>query len=291
MAQNRRLLIALAIIVLVGIIIRFGFEEVRPAKGTYYAALPDETPNFRAVEVYVCPKCFEAIYETQRTHRYDDEARHVLENFQLYYKEPGHNGCCPNHPDQKLTQTVEIPIHPQVRFTLPTDTEYIHREYIEKTPSAAGASIPIDLTIVISSKNRRSIHRAESCLKAQGWTVHSQRFIKVKSDAAPNGELGVRSLLMETVVKDPETNRLITQRLVVFYWYAALPNRLTPSEYKRLATMFYDSIVKGINYRWSYVLISKYVNPNGGSAALTARELEAFVTEFSEHATKTAIPH
>jgi hypothetical protein len=93
---------------------------------------------------------------------------------------------------------------------------------------------------------------------------------------------------MDPVTRNPEQGKATTHRLVVFYWYAALPDRLTPSEYKRLATMFYDSIVKGINYRWSYVLISRYVDPTRGSAASTSREMEKFVTEFTEHAQKSS---
>jgi len=290
MAENRRLLIALAVVLLVGVVVRFGLPRVRPTEGVYYADLPDETPSFRAIEVYVCPKCLEALFQAMKKRAHDEAAQYALSNFGLYYREPGENGCCIHHPDQPLTKTTEIPVHPNVVLGLAEDTEYINRIYIEKDAPDDRRLMPIQVTVVISAKDRRSIHRAESCLKGQGWAEHSQGFLTVKSESVPSGELTVRHIVMERVAKD-ERNRPFTDRIVVLYWYAALPERVTASEYKRHAMAFYDCIIKGVNYRWSYVLVQRRVNPNGGNPVAVSQKLEKLVTEITELATKgTATP-
>ncbi len=284
MVENRRLLIALAVVFLVGIVARFTLTSVALQADPYYVGVPDETPSFRAVEVYVCPECTAAFYDAYKSRMLDEEARQVLQKYRLQYEEPGENGCCPNHPDQKLTKTAEIPVHPQVTFGLPEDTEYIIRAYLPKNTRRDRATGPIELTIVISSTDRRSIHRAESCLNAQGWTMQTQGTVTLKCKGVPGNKLSVRSLLMETFRGGRRGETVRVERMVL-YWYAALPDRVTSSEYRRLATMFYDRLVRGANYRWSYVLVSKRLQP-GESPAAASRELEQFVKEFAELAQK-----
>lgn len=281
MVENRRLLIALAAVLLVGIVVRFALTGFALYRDPYYVGVPDETPGFRTATVYVCPQCKETIYEAVASRAVGEEAEETLAKLRLYYDKLGEDGCCPNHPGQKMTATTEIPIQPRVKFGLPPETEFISRIYVPKDAPPDNLFNRIDLTVVISSKDRRSIHRAEYCLKAQGWIMHSQRPLKIKCQAVPDGVLTVQSIVMHKPILD-QRDRPFTLQLVVFYWYAALPDRLTSSMYKRLTTMFYDRLIRGTSYRWSYVLVSKLVPPNGGDPGQVSRELEQFVAEFSK---------
>jgi hypothetical protein len=280
MVENRRLLIALAVVLVVGIGARFGLTRVELDDGIYYTDAPNETRSFEALETYVCPKCVAAIYEAFEKRAHDPEARHVVETYRLRYSEPPENGCCPNHPEQPLLRTPEFPVDPGAKVGLPPDTDFICRVYRPKNAPAQSHE-QVNLMIVISSRNKRSIHRPESCMAAQGWTLVAQQTLHLRCKRVPGGMLSVRSLLMEKPGgKDRQGNRIRYQS-VVFYWYAALPDRLTSSEYRRLATMFYDRLVRGSNFRWSYVLITKLVQP-GESPADVSKELERFVAEFTE---------
>ncbi len=285
MVENRRLLIALAVVLLVGIVARFALTGFAVYPDPYYVGVPDETPTFRTAKVYVCPQCEETIHEAVANRKLGEEAGETLAKLRLYYGKPGEDGCCPNHPGQEMTATTEIPVHPQVKFGLPPDTEFISRIYLPKDAPPGDLSNRVDLTIVISSKDRRSIHRAEYCLKAQGWMMHDQHPLNIKCPAVPGGVLDVRSIIMHKPVED-QRGQPYTLQLVVFYWYAALPDRITSNMYKRLTTMFYDRLIRGTSYRWSYVLVSKLVPPNGGDPGQVARELEQFVVEFSGLVTK-----
>jgi uncharacterized protein YbdZ (MbtH family) len=279
MVENRRLLVALVLVLLIGIGARYGLTKVELNDGVYYTDAPDETPSFRAVEVYVCPKCIAAIYEAFPKRAYDEQARNILETYRLIYDQMTEDGRCPHHPDQPLETTTRIPVAPGAKMGLPADTDYIARTYRAKAaPPRPGDQI--NFMVVISSRDKRSIHRPESCLPSQGWTMVTQQTREIECKRVPGGKLSVRSLLMEKPGRDARGN-LVQYQLAVFYWYAALPKRLTSSEYVRLATMFYDRLVRGSNYRWSYVLISKLVQP-GQSPAQVNHELVQFVTEFTD---------
>lgn len=281
MVENRRLLIALAAVLVLGVVARFALTSVHTSEGVYYASIPDELPDFTAREVYVCPECLrehEQAYMDLLSHKPADDR---LEKYPPYYARPGPDGRCPNHPDVPMMTTTEIPVSPRVKISLPEDTEYTNREYFPRDPQRSAFPTSIELTVVVSSTDRRSIHRAESCLRAQKWEPGRDAYhttIPIADD--PDRTMTVRSLLMWNEVPT-ESGQTARWNLVVVYWYAALPDRITSSEYRRLALMFYDRLVRGLNYRWCYVLVSKRFPP-GVSEDAISEELEKFVAQFTE---------
>ena len=283
MVENRRLLIALAAVFVLGIVARFALTSVHTSEGVYYASIPDELPDFTAQDVYVCPECLrehEQAYVDLLKHK---DAADRLEKYPPYYAQPGPDGRCPIHADVPMRKTTDIPVSPQVEFGLPEGTEFVNREYLPKDPQRSAYPTPIDLTIVISSANKRSIHRAESCLTAQRWQHSRQAYhttIPIGGDL--NRMITVRSLLMWNEGQT-ESGQTVRANLAVMYWYSALPDRVTSSEYRRLALMFYDRLVRGLNYRWSYVLVAKRFPPGVSEDAITD-ELEQFIAQFTEFA-------
>lgn len=280
MVENRRLLIALAAVFLLGVVARFALTNVHTSEGVFYAGIPDELPDFVAREVYICPECLkkhEQAYLDLFTHK---EAEESLDKYQPYYASPGPDGRCPNHPDVTMVTTANMPVSARVKFSLPPDTEYVNREYLLRDPRRSAYPSPIEFTLVISSTDRRSIHRAESCLRSQRWSPSREAYhttIPIGND--PDKAMTVRSLLMWTDVQT-DTGQTVRLNLAVMYWYAALPDRVTSSEYRRLALMFYDRLIRGLNYRWCYVLVSKRFVPGVSEDAIT-KELEQFVSQFA----------
>ncbi len=284
MVENRRLLIALATVLLLAIVARFGLTSVHTSEGVYYASIPDELTDFTAREVYVCPECLKEHKQAYVDLLNHKEAAERLEKYQAYYAVPGPDGRCPIHPNIPMRSTTDIPVSPRVEFSLPEDTDFVTREYLPKDPQrSAYPPAPIELTIVISSANKRSIHRAETCLSAQRWQHSRQAYhTTIPIGGNPNKTITVRSLLMWNEVQT-ENGQTMRWNLAVMYWYSALPDRITSSEYRRLALMFYDRLIRGLNYRWSYVLVSKRFPPGVSEDAIT-NELEQFVAQFAEFA-------
>jgi hypothetical protein len=282
MVENRRLLIALIAVIILGVVARFGLTSVHTSEEIYYAAVPDELPDFAAQHVYVCPECLEEHNKAYVDLIEHQDAAERLGKYPLYRLEPGPDGRCPIHSDTSLKKTTDIPTDPRVEFGLPEDTEFVTRMYLPKQPErSAFPPTPIEVTIVISSTDKRSIHRAESCLTSQAWHHKRQAYhIAVPIGGDPNNTITVRSLLMWRDFQN-EAGQTQRRNLAVLYWYAALPDRVTSSEYRRLALMFYDRLVRGINFRWSYVLVSKSFPPGVSEDAIT-EELEHFVAQFVE---------
>ena len=155
---------------------------------------------------------------------------------------------CGFHPDQKLRATVKIPVHPQVKNNLPEDTRYITRKYL------SADSQFIDMTIVTSGKDKRSIHRPERCLTAQGYFIEDRRSITVKVPRSKRKSVNVMKLRMIRTRTDLDTKESRTDKLIVFYWYASVEH-LTESNSRRLFHTAWDRMILGKNYHWSYVLL------------------------------------
>ncbi|MBN1917041.1 MAG: exosortase-associated EpsI family protein [Verrucomicrobia bacterium] len=282
MAQNRRLLIAIALVAAFGLVLQFGFRNVHLNNEVYYSSAPDELPGFVAVEMYVCPEC-EAEIRTAWAARHDTSSQNKLpEGMSLAYEEPTEDGFCRFHSGTRLEARRDLPIEPGVITGLPAQTEFINRRYVERDRNRTSVD-SIHLTIVISQRDRRSIHRPESCLYSQGWnqTVPPTE-MNVPCSGRPNNEIRVRKLLMEQTVKT-RSGQPALLHLVVNTWYAAPPDRVTPTELNYLLQMFYDRLFNGINYRWSSVLISSRAFP-GEDKDRAAGRLKQFVQEFSEWA-------
>jgi len=282
MAQNRRLLIAIAIVAALGLAARFGLTSVRLDMEVYYASAPDELPSFVAIEAYVCPDCVQAIRQAYAQRHTVDPSTALPAGTALAYDRPTENGFCQFHPETKLVPTRDLPLPPSTVENLPPETEFINRMYAEKGVPPESVS-PIDMIVVISQRDRRSIHRPESCLYSQGFSQNLAPVqVALACPGVPGGKLTVRELRMERPVPTQD-GRQVMRGLVVETWYAAPPDRLTPTETSYLAQMFYDRLIRGVNYRWSSVLISRQVY-HGQDPDAVSEQVRRFVQEFSEWA-------
>ena len=156
---------------------------------------------------------------------------------------------CVHHHNNKLQNTVEIPVSPTVRKSLPEDTRFITRMYINREGNQK-----VDMTIVTSGKDKRSIHRPERCLQNQGYFLDDRRAITIRAPDSRLKDIGVMKLRMKRSSVDPDTNEKIVDKLIVFYWYASVEH-VTESNLRRLMYTAWDRMVLGKNYHWSYILI------------------------------------
>ena len=124
--------------------------------------------------------------------------------------------------------------------------------------------------MVLSGRDRSSIHRPELCLWSQGWTIRgreTQRF------ALPGGsELPVTLLHVEREVQPaasenrPGRGRRVPQ-LVAYVFIGG--DRAAASHWERLALDAWQRAVHGRVDRWAYVLLQ--TDASDGEAAARAR--------------------
>ncbi|CAN5659552.1 hypothetical protein BH09VER1_BH09VER1_00350 [soil metagenome] len=157
---------------------------------------------------------------------------------------------------------------------LPEDTQVIRKMY----ENVAGDKITC--SIVLAGGEKRSIHRAEICLPAQGWTIDSHQYLPITLKSGKT--LEVKDLnLARPVEVSPGNFRSLRSQFV--YWYIG-KDRTTASAWTRILETSWDRVFKNTNHRWAYVIVTSLVTENmkrdGKTPEETAAMLEKFIKEI-----------
>lgn len=156
---------------------------------------------------------------------------------------------------------------------LPSDTEFARRQYL----SSSGDRIMC--TVVLSGGEKRSIHRPEVCLPAQGWSIQGAEVLDVPLKSGK--KLGVTHL---TLFKDVPVGPGKTQRIEssFMYWFVG-KDKVTPSHWERVFLTSYDRVTRNLNHRWAFVIvhsnIGSSIQPGGRDAESTVKMMEQFIAD------------
>jgi hypothetical protein len=165
------------------------------------------------------------------------------------------------------------PISPSELAMLPGDTEFAKKIYQDLSGNSLTAQI------VLSGGEKRSIHRPEICLPAQGWSIQAGEVIPVT--LANGREMEVMNL---TIVRDievaPGERRPLKSHFL--YWFVG-KDTTTPHHLVRLAKTNWDMVMKKLQHRWAYVIVSAPVlegfRPGAKSDAQTLEMLKDFIRQ------------
>ena len=168
-----------------------------------------------------------------------------------------------------------IPASPGEIATLPADTQIVRREYT----NAGGDRIMA--SIVLSGGEKRSIHRPEVCLPAQGWSMRGGKVEKIP--LADGRDLQAMDL---SLVRDVEVGPGDRRKLYANYFYWFVGNGVTtPHHWNRVFLTSFDRITKNINHRWAYVIVMSLVTdgfvPRGKNESQTVEMLRQFTTQLA----------
>lgn len=154
----------------------------------------------------------------------------------------------------------EAPVTSVEREVLPADTGFSRKNYV----SLHDGRTEVFVSIVLSGRDRSSIHRPELCLVGQGWTITGaeQRTLR-----RPECEFPVTLLRIEREVTTRRGEKRILPAVFV-YWFVGA-DRIVASHWER---MFYTSLDR-LRYlqanRWAYVVGQTHALD--GEAAALAR--------------------
>ena len=268
MVQSKKLLIL--ILLLGGFLVpRFLLTGVRvlstdlPVK-----PLPDTCGEWNAAEVLVCRQCLEELKEAVWERK--DIKNPEISMF--YTDEEAENETCPTH-HVPCTRTTDMPPDFLVQKVLPPGTEIL-RKWYRKESAADPVAGSINATVVISGSDKRSIHRPERCLQAQGWQIISRDRLALPPATGDGEGLVITRLIIRRVWL--QEKRRTEAKRVVFYWFMG-DNRITGSNMKRLACTAWDRMIHRLNYRWSYILL---ISPVWASVQEANGELSRFATQL-----------
>jgi exosortase len=162
------------------------------------------------------------------------------------------------------------------RELLPADTGYSRKNYV----SVADASKQVFLSVVLSGRDRTSIHRPELCLVGQGWTIEgaTERAFRTGAGGGADGGGAVDSVAGEgaafpatvlRVRREVETarGRVVVPQLVA-YWFVG-GDAIVATHGRRLALDAWNRVVHARADRWAYVLMQ--TDAGDGEAAALAR--------------------
>ncbi len=145
---------------------------------------------------------------------------------------------------------------------LPKDTEFVKSAFTNSAGERVFASI------VLSGKERNSIHRPQRCLKGQGNSIVNEHMIEVPMEGRE--PLKVAVIEVERIYKTPEGSQ--TYYSYYAYWFVG-QDRETPDHYARMFWLGWDRVVRSVAHRWAYIAVSGQREPEG-------REYEMEIADF-----------
>jgi len=137
------------------------------------------------------------------------------------------------------------------REILPPDTGFASRRYRITLPDLTASNKEVLFSIVLSGRDRTSIHRPELCLLGQGWTITSR---SVETLTLANGEkLAVTILHGEIKIITPTTLPFRVPALFV-YWFAG-SDATVPTYPQMLLHGATDRLFRLRADRWAYFTV------------------------------------
>jgi EpsI family protein len=143
----------------------------------------------------------------------------------------------------------QVPVSAVERDTLPPDTGYSRRNYI----SVQDRTRQVFVSIVLSGRDRTSIHRPEICLLGQGWTIRGRFEHVFQYPGAARASIPVTVLGVQHESVSARGGR-VTVPAVVAYWFVGR-DRVVATHWERMLWGALDRLRHLQNQRWAYVLL------------------------------------
>jgi hypothetical protein len=150
------------------------------------------------------------------------------------------------------------PVSAVEREVLPADTGYSRKNYV----SLRDKRQQVFLSIVLSGRDRTSIHRPELCLVGQGWTIRGR---STHEFAVGGGRFPATVLHIEREVTNARGEVAKLPALLV-YWFVGA-DRIVATHWERVFYTSLDRVRHLQAHRWAYVLMQTHAL-DGNEAAL-----------------------
>ena len=150
---------------------------------------------------------------------------------------------------------------------LPADTRVLRKRYRNVSRRE------MDVSIVLSGTEQKSIHRPQQCLPAQGHVIEESRAVTVPID----GRAPLKIMLLDLRRSGKTlTGRQYTHTSAYAYWFVG-GERETPYHSRRLLWMSADRILHGRNHRWACIAVATDRKENSGEHI---KRLKSFIARL-----------
>jgi exosortase len=134
------------------------------------------------------------------------------------------------------------------RAILPPDTGFSRKLYL----NLDDPSQHVLLSIVLSGRDRTSIHRPELCVVSQGWTIDRTSTHRFAYPGHPGGGFDATVLSVHHEVAGASGRRSVANFIV--YWFVG-DDRVVATQGERMMTDAWNRVVHGRAPRWAYVFL------------------------------------
>jgi EpsI family protein len=155
-------------------------------------------------------------------------------------------------------------VTPVERELLPPDTGFARKNYV----AVADGSKQVFLSVVLSGRDRTSIHRPELCLVGQGWTIAGSTEHRFQVPPA-GGDFPSTVLRVRREVSTARGRVAVPQ--LVAYWFVG-GDVIVATNGRRLAVDAWNRVTQARADRWAYVLLQ--TDAADGEQAALARMQE-----------------
>lgn len=172
-----------------------------------------------------------------------------------------------------------LPPSEEEKKWLPKDTGLLKMQYLpeEMDPRNRDAlEHGISASLILSGNDRRSLHRPQVCLRAQGWHIAKREVVTVK---VAGQDLEVMDFTLRRKINNEDGTVTNVRAQYVYWWIGA--KTTTPSDFKRILITVLDNMFKNINNRWGYPSVLVYADVEG---KITAEEIATADAEAREKA-------
>lgn len=148
------------------------------------------------------------------------------------------------------------------REILPPDTGFSRRSYT----ALGDPRQQVYVSIVLSGRDRTSIHRPELCLVGQGWTIVEASERQFRFPGHPEADFPATLLEVRREVRTPRGTMAVRQ--YVAYWFVGA-DTVVATHWQRLARDAWNRVTQARADRWAYVLLQ--TDASDGEPAALAR--------------------
>ena len=154
------------------------------------------------------------------------------------------------------------------RAILPVDTGYARKNYV----AVADGAQRVFVSVVLSGRDRTSIHRPELCLVGQGWSIEGETREVFRYPGRAEAEFAATVLRVKREMVTPR-GRVAVPELVA-YWFVD-SERVVATNGGRFWRDAWNRLAHGRPDRWAYVLVQTSA-ADGEAAAL--KRMQAVLT-------------
>lgn len=212
--------IVIGLLVFTSITLAISVDSSVSDEAGIYTTLPDQVGDWAGEEIWFCQ---------------NPEHQGVIPEGAI--KE---EGVCPECSGELASMTL---IEKQL---LPEDTVIVKKSF--KHPDGR----QIMMTLVMSGKERASIHRPERCLVGQGSEIASTEVIDVPFEGRKPFDVRILNMLRHVRLNDGTPHAF---GRYYAYWFVG-KDRETASHYSRMFWMAADRVLYNKSHRWAYISIS-----------------------------------